>query len=183
MSLHLVGSGKDVPNDINVIIEISAHSTPVKYEVTKESGTLMVDRILATSMTYPCNYGYVPHTLCDDGDPLDVLVITPHALISGSVIRCRPVAVLTMEDESGEDDKILSVPVDSITQEYLHIKNHTDFPEIVIERIEHFFSHYKDLAKGKWVKINGWENAKQACKVINKSVELYHKMRDGTAVQ
>jgi len=173
MSLDKVASGKDIPNNINVIIEIPAHSDPVKYEVDKDSGAVFVDRFMATAMFYPCNYGYVPHTLSEDGDPVDVLVVAPHALISGSVIRVRPVGVLKMSDESGFDAKILAVPVSKLTDRYDHINDIADIPDSLKNQISHFFEHYKDLEKGKWVKIEGWGNIDAAKEEILSSVKRF----------
>lgn len=173
MSLNLVPSGKDLPNDINVIIEIPSHADPIKYEVDKDSGSLFVDRFMGTAMHYPCNYGYVPHTLSDDGDPVDVLVITPNPLMNGSVIRCRPIGVLMMTDEAGEDAKVLAVPVSKLTPLYDDIKSHKDIPQVTLDQISHFFEHYKDLESGKWVKINGWEGVEGAGKEILESVARY----------
>lgn len=174
MSLDRVDTGKDVPNNVNVIIEIPAHSDPVKYEVDKDSGAVFVDRFMATAMFYPCNYGYVPHTLSEDGDPVDVLVVTPHALISGSVIRVRPVGVLKMTDESGVDAKILAMPVSKLTDRYDHINDITDVPEALKNQISHFFEHYKDLEKGKWVKIEGWGDIEEAKAEILGSIERFN---------
>ncbi len=162
MNVAEISAGKSVPDDINVIIEIPQHADPVKYEVDKDSGALMVDRFMATAMHYPCNYGYVPHTLCGDGDPADVLVVAPFALVPGSVIRCRPVGVLQMEDESGEDAKILAVPVDKLTPLYANVKGPDDMPKLLLDQIAHFFEHYKDLEKGKWVKVTGWQGVDAA---------------------
>ncbi len=174
MSLDKVDSGKDVPNNVNVIIEIPAHSDPVKYEVDKDSGAVFVDRFMATAMFYPCNYGYVPHTLSEDGDPVDVLVVTPHALISGSVIRVRPVGVLKMTDESGVDAKVLAVPVTKLTDRYAHINDIEDMPKQLLNQISHFFEHYKDLEEGKWVKVDGWGNAEDAKNEILASIERFN---------
>ena len=174
MNLDRVDSGKDVPNNVNVIIEIPAHSDPVKYEVDKDSGAMFVDRFMATAMFYPTNYGYVPHTLSEDGDPVDVLVVTPHALISGSVIRVRPVGVLKMTDESGVDAKVLAVPVDKLTDRYAHIQDIGDVPESLLNQVSHFFEHYKDLEKGKWVKIDGWGDASEAKTEIMSSIERFN---------
>lgn len=160
--LNLVTPGAKAPDEVNVIIEIPAHSEPVKYEVDKQSGAMFVDRFMATSMRYPCDYGYIPQTLGDDGDPVDVLVISPLPLISGSVICVRPIGMLNMTDESGGDMKILAVPIDKLTTIYQHIKNYSDIDQLVLNRIEHFFQHYKDLEPNKWVKIDGWFDAKQA---------------------
>jgi inorganic pyrophosphatase len=158
MNLDRVSSGKDVPNDINVIIEIPANSEPVKYEVDKETGAMFVDRFMSTAMHYPCNYGYIPHTLSDDGDPVDVLVATPYPLISGSVVRCRPVGVLKMTDESGDDAKVLAVPVS----------------KLLLDQVAHFFEHYKDLDEGKWVRVEGWEGVEAAKEEILSSVKMYN---------
>lgn len=178
MNLDRVTPGRDVPSDINVVIEIPAHSDPVKYEMDKDSGAMFVDRFMATAMFYPCNYGYVPHTLSEDGDPVDVLVVAPHKLISGSVIRCRPVGMLKMTDESGVDAKILAVPVTKLTDLYANVQSPDDLPRQLLAQIGHFFEHYKDLEKGKWVKVEGWvgtEDAKQeilaSVKRFNQSVE------------
>ena len=173
MSLNLVPSGNDLPLDINVIIEIPSHSDPVKYEVDKDSGALFVDRFMGTAMHYPCNYGYVPHTLSDDGDAVDVLVITPIPLMHGSVIRCRPIGVLKMTDEAGEDAKVLAVPVSKLTPLYNDVKSYKDIPEITLNQISHFFEHYKDLEAGKWVKIEGWADIDCAAKEILESVARY----------
>ncbi|MFC1748791.1 inorganic diphosphatase [Pseudomonadota bacterium] len=174
MSFDKVACGKDVPNNINVIIEIPAHSDPVKYEVDKDSGAVFVDRFMATAMFYPCNYGYVPHTLSEDGDPVDVLVVTPHALISGSVIQVRPIGVLKMSDESGIDAKILGVPVTKLTDRYAHINDIDDMPKQMLNQISHFFEHYKDLEAGKWVKIEGWGNAEEAKAEVVSSIERFN---------
>lgn len=174
MSLEQVSAGKDLPNDINVIIEISANGVPIKYEIDKDSSALFVDRILGTAMHYPCDYGYVPHTLCGDGDPVDVMVLSPHPLMPGSVVRCRPVGVLKMTDESGEDAKVLAVPVEKVTTYYNNVQSITDVPSIMLERISHFFEHYKDLESGKWVKIDGWEDVDAAKAEITESVKRYN---------
>jgi len=173
MNLDRVNSGKDLPNDINVIIEIPSHSDPVKYEVDKETGAMFVDRFMNTAMYYPCNYGYIPHTLSDDGDPADVLVVTPTPLISGSVIRCRPVGMLKMTDESGVDAKIIAVPVDKLSPIYVNVKSTDDLPELLLSQICHFFEHYKDLEKGKWVKVDGWADAGEAKAEILSSQQRY----------
>lgn len=175
MSLNQVPTGKDVPNDFNVIIEIPMQGDPVKYEVDKESGAIFVDRFMGTSMQYPTNYGYVPHTLADDGDPVDVLVITPVPLIPGVVVRCRPIGVLLMEDEAGLDAKVLAVPVDKVCGLYAHIKTHKDVSEWRLNMIAHFFEHYKDLDKGKWVKLNGWGDIDQARKEILDGVKNFNE--------
>jgi inorganic pyrophosphatase len=173
MSLNAVPAGKNLPDEINVIIEIPAHADPVKYEVDKDTGALFVDRFMATCMHYPTNYGYVPYTLSDDGDPVDVLVITPFPLLSGSVIKCRPVGVLKMTDESGEDAKVLAVPVDKLSTIYRGITEYTQVEPLLRSQIEHFFGHYKDLEPNKWVKIEGWEDSVSAKKEITDSVTRY----------
>ena len=176
MGLDLVPTGKNPPDEINVIIEIPKDADPVKYEVDKASGAIFVDRILSTPMRYPCNYGYIPHTVCGDGDPADVLVILPLPLIPGSVIRCRPVGVLKMSDEAGSDEKILAVPVDKVFAGYAHIADIAQVSGHWLERIGHFFEHYKDLEKGKWVKVEGWCGADEAKRIIVESINRY----DGT---
>jgi inorganic pyrophosphatase len=175
MSLNKVSSGKDVPNDFNVVIEIPMNADPIKYEVDKESGAIFVDRFMGTAMHYPCNYGYVPNTLSADGDPVDVLVITPFPLIPGVVVRCRPIGVLKMTDESGEDAKVLAVPVDKVLSIYSHWQKPEDLNELRLRQIQHFFEHYKDLEKGKWVKIDGWYGPEEAKKEILDGVALYEK--------
>ncbi|AXK72635.1 inorganic diphosphatase [Lysobacter sp. TY2-98] len=173
MGLDLVPTGKNPPDEINVIIEIPKDSEPVKYEVDKETGAIFVDRILSTPMRYPCNYGYVPHTVCGDGDPADVLVILPLTLVPGSVIRCRPVAVLKMTDEAGSDEKILAVPVTKVFNGYQHIEDIEQVSQHWLDRIGHFFEHYKDLEKGKWVKVDGWGNAAEAKAIIVDAIKRY----------
>ncbi|MFT5085609.1 MAG: inorganic pyrophosphatase [Lentisphaeria bacterium] len=175
MSLHLVPTGAKCPDEVNVIIEIPVGGEPIKYEVDKESGALFVDRILGTSMRYPCNYGYIPHTLCGDGDPADVLVFMNRPLLPGSVVKCRPIGMLKMTDESGEDAKILAVPVSKISTYYDKVNDIADLPEIKLAQISHFFEHYKDLEKGKWVKIDGWLGIAEAKKEILDSVANYNK--------
>jgi inorganic pyrophosphatase len=165
--------GHDIPTDINVIIEIPTQSDPVKYEVDKETGLLNVDRFLGTSMRYPCNYGYMPATLSEDGDPVDVLVIAPFPLLSGSVIRCRPVGLLRMEDEAGPDAKVLAVPLDKLSPLYHAIHKPEDFPSHLLDMIKHFFEHYKDLEEGKWVKVKGWEGFDAAKEEIMAGVKRY----------
>ena len=175
MGLDLVPAGSDLPHKINVIIEIPKDSEPVKYEVDKASGAIFVDRILSTPMRYPCNYGYIPNTVCGDGDPADVLVILPLTLIPGSVIRCRPVGVLRMTDEAGGDEKILAVPVTKVFNGYAHINDIEQVSPHWLERIGHFFEHYKDLEKGKWVKLEGWGNADDAKAEILAGVKRYQQ--------
>ena len=174
MALDLVPSGHDVPNDFNVIIEIPMNSEPVKYEVDKASGAIFVDRVLTTPMRYPCNYGYIPHTLSGDGDPADVLVIMPMPLIPGSVIRCRTVGMLKMTDEAGEDMKLIAVPISKVFPAYDSVHSVDQLPELTKDRIAHFFEHYKDLEKGKWVKLEGWADADAARAEIMISVERYN---------
>ena len=173
MGLDRVPTGSDVPNVINVIIEIPKDAEPVKYEVDKASGAIFVDRVLSTPMRYPCNYGYVPHTLGGDGDPLDALVILPLPLVPGAVIRCRPVGVLRMTDEAGSDEKLVVVPVSKVFAGYAHIDDIKQVSGHWLERIGHFFEHYKDLEKGKWVKIDGWEDAASAKKEVLDGVARY----------
>ncbi len=174
MALDLVPTGKDVPNEINVIIEIPKDAEPVKYEVDKATGAIFVDRILSTPMRYPCNYGYIPHTLCGDGDPADVLVILPLPLVPGSVIRCRPVGVLRMQDEAGSDEKLVAVPIDKVFSGYAHIEDIGQVSQHWLDRIGHFFEHYKDLEKGKWVKLDGWGGAAEAKDIILESVARFN---------
>ncbi len=173
-SLKPVSAG-NVPDEVNVIIEIPAHSSPIKYEIDKETGAMFVDRFISTPMFYPCNYGFVPETLANDGDPADVLVITPYPLIHDSVIAARPIGVLRMTDEAGEDAKILAVPIDKLCKSYHDIKSIDDVGVTLKDQIEHFFTYYKDLEEGKWVKINGWGNAKQAKQELVESFEAYKK--------
>jgi inorganic pyrophosphatase len=173
MALERVPTGKDVPNEINVIIEIPKDAEPVKYEVDKASGAIFVDRVLSTPMRYPCNYGYVPQTLGGDGDPLDVLVILPLPLVPGSVIRCVPVGVLRMTDEAGSDEKLVAVPVRKVFDGYSHITDIDQVSRHWLERIGHFFEHYKDLEKGKWVKLEGWASAVEAKNEILAGMRRY----------
>lgn len=173
MSYEKLTAGDNTPENVLVVIEIPAFSDPVKYEVDKDSGTIMVDRFMSTSMHYPCNYGYVPKTLCDDGDPLDALVITPHPLMAGSVINTRPVGLLKMTDEKGEDGKLLCVPSNSLSTEYHSINSFEDLPQATIKSIAHFFEHYKDLEPNKWVNIDGWYGVDDAKKEIVMSIEAY----------
>lgn len=175
MGLENLQAGKQIPDDFNVVIEIPSHSNPIKYEIDKDSGMVMVDRFLGTSMTYPCEYGFIPHTLSEDGDPADVLVIAPYSLFPGAVIRCRPIGMLRMTDESGKDAKILAVPVDKLTPRYKNIQKPEDLGSELIASIEHFFTHYKDLEKGKWVKVDGWHNVDEAKKEILASVDRFAK--------
>jgi inorganic pyrophosphatase len=173
MKLEHLAAGRQIPDDINVVIEIPSNSSPIKYEVDKNSGTVMVDRFLGTAMFYPCEYGFIPHTLSEDGDPIDVLVVSPYTLAPGVVIRCRPVGMLRMTDESGIDTKILAVPVNKLTPRYQHVTKPDDLDKSLLNAIEHFFTHYKDLEAGKWVKVDGWEGVESARKEIEKAVERY----------
>jgi inorganic pyrophosphatase len=173
MALHLVPTGKNVPEDVNVIIEIPMNSEAVKYEVDKDTGEVHVDRLLTTPMRYPCNYGYVPHTLGGDGDPLDALVMTPMPLIARCVINCRPIGMLEMKDEGGTDEKLVVVPNNKISPLYKHVNSVRELPDLIRDQIAHFFEHYKDLEKGKWVKIEGWHGPKDARKAILDGVERF----------
>lgn len=166
MNIDAISVGLKPPYDIHVVIEIPAGGLPVKYEMDKESGALFVDRFLNTAMYYPGNYGFIPHTLADDGDPCDVIVINPTPVVPGAVIRARPIGVLLMEDEAGRDEKILAVPVDKLNPYYSDIQSYTQLPKILIEQIEHFFTRYKDLEKGKSVTVNGWGDAGEAAELI-----------------
>ncbi len=175
MALNLVPIGKNVPDVINVIIEIPMNSEPVKYEVDKASGAIFVDRLLTTPMRYPCNYGYVPHTLGGDGDPLDALVMMPMQLIPGCVISCRPIGMLQMKDESGTDEKLIVVPSNKVSQLYSDVDTVRALPALVRDQIAHFFEHYKDLEKEKWVKIEGWHGPLDAKKCILDGIERFNR--------
>ena len=171
MDISKISAGKNPPSIVNVVIEVPMGALPVKYEMDKESGALFVDRFLATPMFYPCNYGFIPQTLSGDGDPADVLVVGQFPLIAGSVIAVRPVGVLLMEDEGGQDEKIIAVPISKLTKLYDGVKNYTDLPENLIAQIKHFFEHYKDLEAGKWVKVVGYGDAAKAEAMILEAVE------------
>jgi inorganic pyrophosphatase len=173
MNIDKISSGKDLPNLFNVIIEISAQSDPVKYEFDKDSGAIFVDRFIGTGMRYPCNYGFIPHTIAGDGDPVDVLVITPFPIISGSVVACRAIGVLNMSDDGGQDAKVIAVPIDKVCKMTSHIKELCDVPEYLTAQIQHFFEQYKSLEKGKWVKIEGWSGIDAAHAEINSGVANY----------
>ena len=175
MSIKHIPVGTDVPHDINVLIEIPRNGEAVKYEVDKDSGMIMVDRVLNTAFRYPCNYGFVPHTLCGDGDPVDVCVIMPVPLLPGSIIKCRPVGVLKMTDEGGEDAKIIAVPVNDVSGLYRHVSDVRDVNAETLDKIAHFFEHYKDLEKGKWVKTEGWGGVEEAKQEILDSVKNYEE--------
>jgi inorganic pyrophosphatase len=171
MRLDAISIGKNPPEDVNVIIEVPIGGEPIKYEIDKEAGTMVVDRFLHTAMRYPGNYGFIPHTLSGDGDPCDVLVANTRAIIPGAVMSVRPVGVLIMEDNAGEDEKIVAVPSQHLTQRYEGVHNYTDLPDITVKQIEHFFAHYKDLEPGKWVKILRWVGADEARKLIQQGIE------------
>jgi inorganic pyrophosphatase len=175
MSYDKVSPGKKIPEIFNVIIEIPMNADPVKYEVDKESGALFVDRFMGTAMHYPCNYGYIPQTIAGDGDPVDVLVLTPFPLFPGVVVSCRAIGVLMMEDEGGQDAKLLAVPEDKILPIYAHLQKPDDLHPLQLNQIQHFFEHYKDLEKGKWVKVRGWSGVADAHKEILEGIEGYAK--------
>jgi inorganic pyrophosphatase len=173
MSFSKIPAGKSLPDDIYVAIEIPANHAPIKYEIEKDYDALFVDRFMATPMFYPANYGYIPQTLSEDGDALDVLVVTPYPVAPGSVIRARPVGILNMSDEAGKDAKLIAVPHDKLTAIYKNVKEYTDLPELLIKQIEHFFENYKDLEPGKWVKVDGWQGADAARAEIIKAAAAY----------
>jgi inorganic pyrophosphatase len=166
MRLDAISIGRDPPEEVNVVVEVPVGGEPIKYEMDKASGTLVVDRFLYTSMRYPGNYGFIPHTLSDDGDPCDVLIANQRGIVPGAVVAVRPVGVLKMEDEGGGDEKIIAVPVPRLTRRYENVHNYTDLPDITLRQIEHFFQHYKDLETTKWVKVLGWGDAAEAKRVI-----------------
>ncbi len=170
MRIDAIPIGDNPPHDINVIIEVPVGGEPIKYELDKASGTLFVDRFLYTPMRYPGNYGFVPHTLAADGDPIDVLVCNTRAIVPGAVMNCRPVGVLLMEDDAGGDEKVIAVPAARITRRYERVQSIADLPEITLEQIRHFFQHYKDLEPGKWVRINGWGDADHARRLIEDAI-------------
>jgi len=173
MDVNKIAAGSNAPKDINVIIEVPREEKPVKYELDKDSGALFVDRFLHTSMVYPCNYGFIPNTLSDDGDPVDVLVVSELPVMPMSVIRCRPIGVLIMEDEAGQDEKLLAVPVSKLNPFYDDINEYSDLPQILLDKISHFFERYKDLEKNKWVKVTGWDGSKKAEELILQAIENY----------
>ncbi|MFO1310209.1 MAG: inorganic diphosphatase [Burkholderiales bacterium] len=175
MSLERVPAGKEVPHDCNVIIEIPMHADPIKYEVDKETGAVFVDRFMSTAMHYPCNYGYIPQTLSDDGDPCDVLVLSPVPLLTGVVVRCRPIGMLKLDDEAGGDEKILAVPIDRLSSLYRSVRSPRDLPEIQTRQIAHFFEHYKDLEPGKWVRVGSWVEAEDARAAILEAVARFRR--------
>jgi inorganic pyrophosphatase len=175
MRLDAIPIGKNPPEDVNVVIEVPLGGEPIKYEMDKESGALFVDRFLYTAMRYPGNYGFIPHTLSGDGDPCDVLVANTRAIAPGAVMNVRPVGVLVMEDDGGQDEKIIAVPSSKLTQRYDRVQNYTDLPEITLMQIEHFFEHYKDLEPGKWAKIIRWGDAEEAKRLIVEAIERAKK--------
>ena len=175
MRIENIPTGSNPPEDLNVIIEVPLGGHPIKYEFDKDAEAIFVDRFLQTPMRYPANYGFIPHTLSDDGDPADVLVVGQYPLVPGCVIAVRPVGVLKMEDDGGMDEKILAVPVTKLDPSYADIKEHSDLPQNLIDQIQHFFTHYKDLEKGKWVKVSGWEGSARAREIITASIEAVSK--------
>ncbi|KPF67634.1 inorganic pyrophosphatase [Bosea sp. AAP35] len=181
MRLDAISIGKNPPEEVNVVIEVAIGGEPIKYEMDKEAGTLFVDRFLYTPMRYPGNYGFIPHTLSEDGDPCDVLVANTRPLIPGSYIAVRPIGVMLMEDEGGGDEKIIAVPVPKLTKRYENVHNYTDLPKITLDQIQHFFEHYKDLEPGKWVKLAGWGDAKKAKELIVEAMERAKAAKAGKA--
>ena len=173
MNLERITVGDDAPNDINVIIEVPVGGEPIKYEMDKDSGALVVDRFLYTSMRYPGNYGFVPHTLSDDGDPIDVLVANTRAITPGAVVNCRPIGVLMMKDEAGGDEKVVAVPSTRLTRRYENVKDIHDLPQITLDQIAHFFEHYKDLEDGKWVEVERWGGVEDAKRLIQDALDRY----------
>ena len=171
MRIDAITIGENPPEDVNVIVEVPVGGNPIKYELDKEAGTLVVDRFLYTPMSYPGNYGFVPHTLSEDGDPIDVLICNTRQLVPGCVINVRPIGVLVMEDNAGQDEKIIAVPSHALTKRYDDVKTASDLPEITLHQIEHFFEHYKDLEPGKWVKISGWQGVDDARRLIIEAIE------------
>jgi inorganic pyrophosphatase len=170
MNLEHLPIGKNPPHEVNVVVEVPVGGEPIKYEIHKPSGALVVDRFLYTAMRYPGNYGFIPHTLSDDGDPCDVVIANQRGLMPGAVLACRPVGVLKMQDEAGGDEKIIAVPVPKLTRRYEHVHNYSDLPDITLMQIQHFFEHYKDLEPGKWVKVLGWGDAAEARDLISAAI-------------
>ena len=179
MRLDAIAIGKNPPEEVNVVIEVAIGGEPIKYEMDKEAGTLFVDRFLYTPMRYPGNYGFIPHTLSEDGDPCDVLVANTRPLVPGSYIAVRPIGVMMMEDEGGGDEKIIAVPVPKLTKRYENVTNYTDLPQITLDQIQHFFEHYKDLEPGKWVKFAGWGDAAKAKQLIVEAIERAKEAKKG----
>ena len=175
MRIDAIAIGHNPPDDVNVIIEVPIGGEPIKYEMDKAAGTLVVDRFLHTPMRYPGNYGFVPHTLSQDGDPIDVLVANTRPIVPGAVINVRPVGVLKMQHEAGGDEKVLAVPVPKLTKRYEHVNEYTDLPVITLQQVQHFFEHYKDLEPGKWVKVLGWGDAAEARRLISEAIERVKK--------
>jgi inorganic pyrophosphatase len=171
MRIEAISIGNNPPHDVNVIVEVPLGGQPIKYEMDKDAGTLVVDRFLYTPMSYPGNYGFVPHTLSEDGDPIDVLVCNTRQLVPACVINVRPIGVLIMEDNAGQDEKILAVPSHKLTKRYDNVRNYSDLPEITLQQIEHFFEHYKDLEPGKWVRIGDWHGVDEACELIRQAID------------
>ncbi|MGO4403799.1 inorganic diphosphatase [Bosea sp. RAF48] len=179
MRIDAISIGKNPPDEVNVLIEVAIGGEPIKYEMDKDAGTLFVDRFLYTPMRYPGNYGFIPHTLSEDGDPCDVLVANTRPLVPGSYIAVRPIGVMLMEDEGGGDEKIIAVPVPKLTKRYENVHNYTDLPQITLDQIQHFFEHYKDLEPGKWVKLKGWGDAAEAKKLIIEAMERAKAAKKG----
>lgn len=177
MRLDAIAIGRNPPHEVNVIVEVPVGGEPIKYEMDKASGTLVVDRFLYTSMRYPGNYGFIPHTLSDDGDPCDVLIANQRGIVPGAIVAVRPVGVLRMQDEAGGDEKIIAVPVSRLTRRYEKVLNYTDLPDITLKQIEHFFQHYKDLETTKWVKVLGWGDSKEAESMILQAIERANKAK------
>ncbi|MEM8811093.1 MAG: inorganic diphosphatase [Pseudomonadota bacterium] len=171
MRIDAVPIGENPPNDVNVIIEVPVGGEPIKYEMDKAAGAMFVDRFLYTSMRYPGNYGFVPHTLSEDGDPIDVMIANQRAIVPGAVMNCRPIGVLMMEDEQGQDEKVLAVPSTKLTRRYENVNTYSDLPEITLQQIEHFFSRYKDLEPNKWVKVHGWRGVSEAKALIEAAIK------------
>jgi inorganic pyrophosphatase len=179
MRIDAISIGDNPPYEINAVVEVPTGGDPIKYEMDKASGTLVVDRFLYTSMHYPGNYGFIPHTLSDDGDPLDVLIPNQRAIIPGAIMAVRPIGVLFMQDESGLDEKIIAVPTPKLTPRYQHLHHYTDLPDITRQQIQHFFEHYKDLEPGKWVKVSRWGDREEAHKLILEAIERYKQAKAG----
>lgn len=179
MRIDAIPVGKNPPEDVNVIIEVPIGGEPIKYELDKEAGTLVVDRFLYTSMRYPGNYGFIPHTLSDDGDPMDVVVVNTRAIIPGAIMNCRVIGVLHMQDEAGGDEKLIAVPSDKLTKRYHKVRNYSDLPDITVQQIQHFFEHYKDLEPGKWVKVTSWGDAEEAKKMVVEGIERAKAAKSG----
>jgi inorganic pyrophosphatase len=179
MRIDAISIGKNPPHDVNVIVEVPVGGQPIKYEMDKEAGTLVVDRFLYTPMSYPGNYGFVPHTLSEDGDPIDVLIANTRPLVPGCVINVRPIGVLVMEDNAGQDEKVIAVPSPKLTKRYEHVHEFSDLPEITLQQIQHFFEHYKDLEPGKWVKIGDWMGAADARRLITEAIERAAATKNG----